>query len=136
MNGFRKCYFTDENGYLFRDETGFTDANLSIPMMVDLGRNNLGTEQQKAFLSAQIDSENARGGIVQYALDGSDWQTLCQLDQDIQTVAFPQKQQLASGRDVNFKFVHNDYGDPPVFNGITVYFTIVESIVNELGERL
>jgi len=136
MNGFRKVYFTDENGYLFRDETGFTDAGLSIPMSVELGRNNCGTEQNKSFLSIQIDSEFARGGIIQYQLDGGDWNTLGQIAENIQTFAFKQRAELQSGRDINIRFVHNDYGDPPTFNGCTLYFTVIESIVNELGERL
>lgn len=136
MNGYRKPYFTDENGYLFRDETGFTDNGLSIPMQVEIGRTNCGTEQGKTYLSVQIDSENARGGIMQYSLDGGDWITLGQIVDPIQTIAFPQKGQLVTSRDINYRFVHNDYGDPPTFNGITTYFTITESVVNELGERL
>ena len=136
MNGYRKPYFTDENGYLFRDETGFTDAGNSIPMTIELGRTNCGTEQNKAYLSLLIDSENARGGIIQYSLDGGDFQTLGQIKDNVQDLTFPSKDQLVSSRDIDFIFSHNDYGDPPVFNGLQVSFRITESIVNELGQRL
>lgn len=136
MNGYTKPYFTDNNGYLFRGETGLTDFGASIPMIVEFGRNNLGTEQSKAYLSVQIDSENARGGIIQYSLDGGDFQTLGQIKDDVETLVFPQKAQLVQSRDIDFQFVHNDYGDPPVLNGITVWFNVVETIVNELGEHL
>lgn len=134
MNGYTKPYFTDENGYLFRDETGLTDAGNSIPMMVEFGRTNCGTEQKKTFSAMQIDSERARTGIVMYQLDGGDWQTLCQTDQDIKSVNFPQgKNTIAQGRDINLRFTHNSMGDPPFFNGWTVYLNLLESIVNEVG---
>lgn len=136
MNGYRKPYFTDENGYLFRDETGFTDFGNPIPMQVEIGRTNCGTEQGKNFLAVQVDSENARTGTLQYAIDGGDWLTLGQISDPIQSMAFPQLPKQVSGRDINFRFVHNDYGDPPIFNGLIVYFSIVEALVNELGERL
>jgi len=136
MNGYRKPYFTDENGYLFRDETGFTDNGLSIPMIIDSGRTNCGTEQAKTWGALQVDSENARGAIVQLSFDGGDWQTYpgWQLKDNIQTLNFPQRGELIKSRDIDVRLVHNDYGDPPSVNGFTVYFAVAESIVNELGE--
>ena len=134
MNGFTKPYFTDDNGYLFRDETGLTDAGISIPMMVEFGRTNCGTEQQKIFDAVQIDSERTRTGLMQYSLDGGDWRTLGQIDMDITTMVFPQKKpELKTGHDINLRFVHNNAGDPPFFNGWTLYFDNYEAIVGELG---
>jgi hypothetical protein len=133
MNGYTKPYFTDENGYMFRDETGLTDAGNPIPMMVEFGRTNCGTEQKKTFSAMQIDSERARTGIVSYALDGGSWTVLGQTDQDIKSISFPQgKETIAQGRDINLRFSHNGAGDPPYFNGWSVYFNVVESIVNEI----
>jgi len=136
MNGLRKPYFLDENGYLFRDETGFTDFGQSIPMIVEMGRTNCGTETSKTFLSIQVDSESARGGIIQYQIDGGNWLTLGQIKDQIETLPFPQGIEATIGRDINFRFVHNDVGDAPIFNGIIVYFIITESLPNELGQRL
>lgn len=136
MNGLRKPYFVDENGYLFRDETSFTDFGQSIPLSVEIGRTNCGTETSKTFLSIQVDSENARAGIIQYQLDGNDWLTLGQIKDQIQTLPFPQGISATIARDINFRFVHNDFGDPPIFNGLTVYFIITENLPNELGQRL
>jgi hypothetical protein len=134
MNGFTKPYFTDENGYLFRDETGNTDNGLSIPMMVEFGRTNCGTEQQKIFDAVQIDSEYTRTGLMQYSLDGGDWMTLGQIDMDITTMVFPQKKpELKTGHDINMRFTHNNTGDQPFFNGWTLYFDNYEAIVGELG---
>ncbi len=136
MNGYRKPYFTDENGYLFRDETGLTDAGNSIPMILESGRTNCGIEQRKTWGALQVDSENARGAIIQVSFDGGDWKTFpnWQLKDNIQTLNFPQKGQLLASRDIDVRIVHNDYGDPPAVNGFTVYFALSESIVNELGE--
>lgn len=136
MFGYEKPYFTDENGYLFRDETGLLDFGASIPMVVELGRNNCGTEQTKVWASIQIDSENARGAIVQYSLDGGDFETLGQISDDVETLVWPQKGQLIQSRDVDIQIVHNDTGDPPVLNGVTLYYNITETIINELGEHL
>ncbi len=132
MNGYTKPYFTDETGRLFRDETGNKDHNDTIPFVVEIGRNNLGTDQSKGFHSVLVDSERARGAIVQYALDGGNFQTLGKITKDIEKLVFPQGDQLVEGRDINWKIVHNDEGDAPVINGLTTYFTVNESIPNEV----
>jgi hypothetical protein len=49
MNGYTKPYFTDETGRLFRDETGNLDNADPIPMEIEFGRNNLGTDQLKQY---------------------------------------------------------------------------------------
>lgn len=133
MNGYRKPYFTDENGYLFRDETGLTDNGNSIPMMIEFGRTNCGTEQGKVFASAQIDSERTRTGIMQYNLDNGSWDTLGQITDDIQTLTFPAKETTKLGHDINLRFTHNNLGDPPYFNGWTIYFNNKQSLVNEVS---
>jgi hypothetical protein len=133
MNGYTKPYFTDENGYLFRDETGLTDANNSIPMMLEFGRTNCGTEQAKIFASVLIDSERTRTGVMQYALDNGNWQTLGQITEDIGELTFPGKEIQKKGHDINLRFLHNSLGDPPYFNGWEIYWNIVQSLVNEVS---
>lgn len=133
MNGYRKPYFTDENGYLFRDETGLTDNGNSIPMMIEFGRTNCGTEQGKVFASVQIDSERTRTGIMQYKLDNGGWNTLGQITEDIQTLTFPAKDVTKLGHDINMRFTHNNLGDPPYFNGWVLYFNNKQSLVNEVN---
>ena len=133
MNGFTKPYFTDENGYLFRDETGLTDAGNSIPMLLEFGRTNCGTEQAKIFEAVLIDSERTRTGIMQYQLDGGNWETLGQIVEDIGELSFDLGTQKKIGHDINLRFTHNNQGDPPYFNGFTLYFNSVQSIVNEVA---
>lgn len=131
MNGYTKPYFTDETGRLFRDETGNLDNADPIPMEITLGRNNFGTDQRKSYSSVLVDSEKARGAILQYSLDGGRLETLGQVTENIQKLVFPQGNQLIEGRDINYKFVHNDTGDAPIFNGLSTYFNVNESIPNE-----
>lgn len=131
MNGYTKPYFTDETGRLFRDETGNTDNGSSIPMEIEIGRNNMGTDQMKRFLSVLIDSEAAQGAILQYSLDGGKFETLGQITDNVQHLSYPQNSQTIEARDIDYKFVHNDKGEPPILNGLTTYLNLSEVLVNE-----
>lgn len=132
MSGYTKPYFTDDTGRLFRDETGNLDNADTIPMEVEIGRDNLGLDQTKGFMSLLANSENAEGAQIQYSLDGSSWATFPdQITDPVQPVIFPQGGQRVEARDINYKIVHNDAGDAPVFNGITTYYTLSEMFVTE-----
>lgn len=133
MSGYTKPYFTDETGRLFRDETGNLDNFDPIPMEIELGRNNFGTDEAKKYLSILVDSENARGAILQYSIDGGPFNTHpgFQITDPVQKMTFPQGENLIEGRDINYKIVHNDTGDPPVVNGLTTYYGMTELVVNE-----
>lgn len=131
MNGYTKPYFTDDTGRLFRDETGNLDNADTIPMEVEVGRSNFGTDQTKNYASALVDSENARLGTLQYAIDNGAFRTLGQTTEAVTKMVFRQGGQLIEGRDVNYKFVHNDPGAPPVYNGQSTYHSVTEAIPNE-----
>lgn len=132
MNGYTKPYFTDDTGRLFRDETGNLDNADTIPFEVEIGRDNLGLDQTKSFLSVLVDSEKARGALLMYSLDGGNYQTLGQITQNIEKMVFPQGGQKIEARDIDYKFVHNDSGDPPVINGLTTYISMSEMFVTEV----
>jgi hypothetical protein len=131
MHGYTKPYFTDETGRLFRDETGNNDNGESIPMEIEVGRVNFGSDQKKIYNSILIDSENARGAIIQYSIDGGPFRTLGQMTSPIDKFIFGQGGQLVEGRDINYKIVHNDTGDPPIFNGLVTYYSVSEVIPDE-----
>ena len=94
MNGYTKPYFTDETGRLFRDETGNLDNADPIPMEIEVGRSTFGTDQKKVYDSVLVDSENARGALLQYAIDGGRFETLGQITDNIEKLVFPQGGQL------------------------------------------
>ena len=131
MNGYTKPYFTDDTGRLFRDETTNTDNGEPIPMDIELGRNNLGSDQNKGFLALLVDSENARGTIIQYSVDGGPFKTIGQVNSNIEKMVFPQGGQLIEGREINYKISHNDTGAPTVINGLTTYYYMAENMINE-----
>jgi len=130
MHGYTKPYFTDELGNLFRDETTNRDHVDPIPMEVQLGRNNFGTDQTKRYLSVLVDSENARGAQLQYSIDGGAFRTLGQVNKNVEKLLFPTGGEIIEGRDIDFKFVHNEVGDPGVWNGVTTWWTLAEVMVN------
>lgn len=131
MSGYTKPYFTDETGRLWRDETTNKDGVDTIPVDIKTGRTNMGTDQNKNMISVIVNSENARGGLLYYSLDGGEYEQLGQITSPVQRFVFPQKNQLIMARDVDFRFVHNDSGDPSVFNGLTVFWSAAETMVNE-----
>lgn len=132
MNGYTKPYFTDDTGRLFRDEITNLDNVDTIPLEMELGRDNMGTDQVKKFSAVLVDSENARGAYLQYSLDNKQFHNLGQITENVQKMIFPQGGQLVEARDIDYKFVHNDAGDPPVINGLTTYFSMSEMFVSEV----
>lgn len=130
MHGYTKPYFTDETGRLFRDETGNLDNGESIPCELKLGRDQLRFMQRKAFVSCMFDSEQARGASIQHSIDGGEFRTLMQVHENIELKEFPQSGPQITGRDINYRIVHNDKGEPPIINGPTTFYNIVESNPN------
>lgn len=130
MSGYTKPYFTDETGRLFRDETGNIDNADPIPMEIEFGRDNFNSDNIKKYIGVLVDSENARGALLKYSLDGGAFITLGQITNNIEKLTFPQGGQFVQARDINFKISHNDTGDPPVINGLTTYYGEVEMVVN------
>lgn len=131
MNGYVKPYFTDETGRLFRDETGNLDNVDTIPLEIELGRSNFGTDQLKTYLAVLVDSENARGATLMYAIDGDRFESLGPITGNVCKITFPQGGQLIEGRDINFKIVHNEKTDPLVISGLTTYYSVTEGKPDE-----
>lgn len=135
MNGYTKLYFTDETGRLFRDETGNNDHGRTIPLDIELGRNNFNTDQKKTYNSVLVDSENARGATIQYSVDGGQFRTLGTIHDRVGLLVFKQRGQLVEGRDINYRIVHNEEGDPTVINGIITYYSVSEGKPDESSRR-
>ena len=123
MNGYLKPYFLDETGRLFRDDTGNLDHQDTIPFEVELGRNNMGTPLKKNFTSVLVQSEKAKGALLQAQVDNGQWQDLGQIVEDMQ----PFRIGNLKGRDINYKVTYNNQGDGPIVDGITTYFSMEET---------
>ena len=123
MHGYNKSYFVDDTGHLFRDETGNLDWTDTIPMELELGRDNLASKNMKNYISAYFQSEQARTATVSYSIDGGNFKPLGQLEKYHKEFNFPVGQ---LGYDINFKIVHNDSGERPMINGPIVTFSNAE----------
>ena len=125
MSGYLKPYFTDETGRLFRDETGNLDHFDTIPFEVELGRNNLGFPLKKNFVGCVAQTEKARSTLVLISIDGGNWKDIGQITEDVQEF----KMTGISGKDINYKFSHNNTGDGPVIDGVVTFSSAEETKV-------
>jgi hypothetical protein len=124
MHGHEKPYFTDENGYLFRDETGNLDWLDTIPMEIEFGRDNFGISALKSYGSITTESDQAQGTLLYASIDGGRFKQVGQIDkrtQDFELIKM-------SGHDINLKYVSNTKGEPPIINGQITYYSVDEAI--------
>lgn len=124
MHGYKKGYFIDETGRLFRDETGYKDHNDTIPFEVELGRNNFGSPLRKNYHSVTLDVEQPAATVVHASVDDGQFVVLGQLTKAVQTINFKYG---TSGHDVNYKFTHNDDGPGPIINAQDTYWSPQET---------
>lgn len=124
MHGYKKPYFIDDTGRLFRDETGNLDHVDTIPFEVELGRDNFGVTLRKSYHSYTVDSDQCQGVQVLASVDGGEFKYLGQLVRRISEFVF--KYGL-EGYDVNYKFTLNDNTYPPIINSDTTYWSPLEA---------
>jgi hypothetical protein len=67
-------------------------------------------------------------------MDGGSFNVLGQVNNNIEKLVFPQRDNMIEGRDIDYKIVHNETGEAMVLNGITTYFILTENMVNEAGQ--
>lgn len=131
MHGYNKPYFTDETGRLFRDETTHLDNTETIPMSIELGRDNFGDNRAKVYYSVLVDSEEARGAIVEYSIDSGNFETLGEINKPVTVLTFPTRGKEISGRDINYRIVHNSETSQAIINGMTTNYSLIEGMPNE-----
>lgn len=125
MHGYTKPYFLDDTGRLFRDEVGNSDHEDTIPMEVQVGRNNFGSEQEKEFVGTYVVAEDARTTQLAASIDGKQFHNIGQATVVNNKIPFPDG---ARGRDIDYKLTHNDDGERPIIEGIATYFNSTESL--------
>lgn len=121
MHGYTKPYFLDETGRLFRDETTTKDFQDTIPFEVQTYPDGLGSRFNKRFNGCTVESEQAAGTQVSISIDGGDWKNVGQVHKDVETINFPGD--LPIGKEIAYKFTHNDGGVAPSIDGIETYFS-------------
>lgn len=124
MHGYKKPYFIDETGRLFRDETGNVDHFDTIPFDVELGRDNFGVTLKKNFHSYMADADQALGTQVFASIDNGNFNLVGQVTKTINEFMFPFG---TEGHDINYRFTHNDISAPPIINSDVTYWSPLES---------
>ena len=127
MHGYKKPYFLDDTGRLFRDETGFIDHTDTIPFELTIGDHDFNEDLSKTYNGVVVDSEKAQTAQLAYSVDGASYIGLGQLDATSKEFIF---KHAARGRKINYKFTHNDAGEPPAINGLSTFHSAEE---NNLG---
>ena len=123
MHGYKKPYFLDDTGRLFRDETGLLDHNDTIPFEVTLGEHDFNDDLSKVYNGVVVDSEKAQTAQVAYSVDSQDYKGLGQLDATSKEFIFKHE---VRGRKIQYKFTHNDKGEAPAINGISTFYAVEE----------
>jgi hypothetical protein len=121
MHGLTKPYFTDDTGRLFRDEVGFMDHNDTIPMEIVTYRDSLGTRYNKKFDGCVIESEDANATQIFRSIDNEQFINVGEINKDVQYIKFDAN--IPMGRDIAYKFTHNDAGSAPAIDGVETYFS-------------
>lgn len=125
MHGYKKPYFIDETGRMFRDETTNKDHFDTIPFEVEWGRDNFGSELNKNYHSVTTDADRMEATVLMASIDGGQYKTVGQLTQKIQEHTFKFG---TSGHDISYKYLYNDDGNGPIINGQITFWSPLESL--------
>lgn len=128
--GVKRPYFFSDDGYLYVDEIGNLDHDKVIPLEVETGRDNFGSEQLKKFDAMLIYSEASIGSSIKVSIDNSDFITVGQITSGVQYIKMPERGsgKPPIGTSVSCKILNASAGDPPVIQGIVWYYDIQEDI--------
>lgn len=131
--GENKPYFFSTDGYLYVDDTGNLDHNSAIPLEINIGKDQFGSEQLKKFDAVFIYSKDAAGMAVKGSVGDGQALTLGQIEKDEQYIKFPERgeDQLKRGTTLDLSLYGSTKGDPPYVQGAVTYFSVEEDIPSE-----
>lgn len=123
VSNVRNPYFQDDTGLILKDETTNLDLTATIPWFVELGRDHFNFDELKSYQTVYVYSKAPRSVIVQYSLDAGEWFTLGELKEKVQKFVFPLN---TEGHDINYRLSLNAIGEPPVIEGISTHYSVIE----------
>lgn len=128
--GTEKPYFYSDDGYIYLDESSNLDNTSTIPLEIETGRDNFGTEQLKKYDSMLIYSEGAVNSSIKISVDGGRYQTVGNIQGPVQYIKFPERGpgQPPLGTSVSCKILNANPGDPGKIEGIVWYYDIQEDV--------
>jgi hypothetical protein len=136
ISGVERCYFLDENGYMFLDEDGNLDYTDSIPWFIQYGRRAFGGTSNTHYSDSSMKKLDG-GYVYAYNISGSNlmvktpginknWDTIGQLVEPISEINIPDTKPI-EGRDFDFKISGNSKSDPAKIEGIELWYTTIQS---------
>ncbi len=124
VSNVRNPYFQDDTGLILKDEDGYLDVAATIPWAIEMGRDNFNFDELKSYSKIYVYAKAARGVLVQYQLDGEGWKTLGEIVGTVTKLTFPLN---TEGHDINFRLASNAPGEPPVIEGLSTHYSVLES---------
>ena len=136
-SGENKPYFFSTDGYLYLDDTGNLDHDKAIPLILNTGRDNFGSEQIKKYEGVFIYSQDAIGTTVKLSVGGKQPQTVGEIAEDEQYIKFPERGEDAPGRGTTIDIFLSgaQKGDPPYIQGLVWYYSLEEDVPSERRPR-
>lgn len=120
-NGESHPHFFDEVGQLWVDEEGQDDNGEIIPFEAEIGDDDFGVDELKAYHGIKVWSENVAACKVFVSIDRGEFIDCGQLTKHTQAIQFPPK--LPKGTTINIRFVDSSSLKPVQINKAVVWYT-------------
>lgn len=123
-----KLYFFSNDGYLSMDDTGNEDNGKSIPLEINFGRDNFGSQKLKKYEGIFVYSENSAGATIKVSVDGKQSQSVGRITEESDYIEYNQRDdsRLERGTSCDVDYFSAGKGDPEIVRGIVQYFTVEE----------
>lgn len=132
-SGVIKPYFASSNGYLYMDDTGYSDDGVAIRFEMDLGQTHYGTEAIKQYVGAFVYSQDANGLKIQIAVDRGRPLTVGEIKGVAHQIDYQAEngKPIPSGVYVRVKIVGAVIGPPQVVEAFYDFFNILQEIAGQ-----
>jgi len=126
-SGVNKSYFTDNDGNVFKDESGNTDNGSPIPWYVELGNNLFETEAQKSYHAVHVFSGKAKGTSIRAKINDRESIKVGEITENSQSITIPGKGTDLQGEYINYIISNNGQYGESVFRGLVSYYSLEQS---------
>jgi len=132
-SGVIKPYFPSNNGYLYMDDTGYTDDSQAIRFDMSLGKTHYGTEAIKEYVGAFVYSKDANGLKIQISVDNGRPITVGEIKGTATQVNYiaDNKRPIPTGVCVDVRIVGAISGPPQIIEAFYDFFNIVQEVTGQ-----
>jgi hypothetical protein len=132
-SGFIKPYFVSDNGYLYMDDSGYTDDDLAIEFDMKYGKTHYGTELLKEFIGAFIYSQDANGLKIMISIDGGKYLTVGEVTGTAQQIMYrlDNNRPIPQGVCVDVRLNGQTTGPPQVVEAFYDFFNLAQTVAGQ-----